>query len=243
MREGGKILSRILKTIKKSAIPGIETIQLEKIAQKEIKSIGAECAFLGYKGSEKEKPFPSCLCTSINEEIVHVPPSHRRLKNGDILKLDIGIKWKGFYLDMATTVGVGEISREGKRLIRVTRDSLKNAIRILRPGITFGDLGFMIQQYIESHGFNVVRELCGHGIGRELHEDPRVLNYGKRGEGEIVREGMVFCIEPMVTMKDWRLERTKDGFGFKTKDNSLTAHFEATVFVTKNGCESFTNLI
>jgi methionyl aminopeptidase len=141
---------------------------------------------------------------------------------------------------MAITVPVGKVSFEAQRLIRVTKKALKLAIKKARPGNTFGDIGNTIQRYVESQGFNVVRELCGHGIGRELHEEPKILNYGKRKIGEKIKEGMVFCIEPMVTAKDWHLKRTKDGFGYQTLDGSLTAHFEHTIAVTKNSCKILT---
>jgi len=186
-------------------------------------------------------PIHFCLCTSVNEEIVHVPPSNRVLKEGDVLKLDLGIFYKGFHTDMAITVPVGKVSFEAQRLIRATKKALKLAIKKVKPGNTFGDIGNTIQRYVESQGFNVVRELCGHGIGRELHEEPKILNYGKRKSGEKIKEGMVFCIEPMVTAGDWHLKRTKDGFGYQTVDGSLTAHFEHTIAVTKNGCRVLTS--
>lgn len=230
MREGGKILAKILEELKKIILPGVKTKDLEALAEKLILESGGKCAFKGFEN------YPSCICTSINEEIVHVPPSERVLKDGDILKLDLGLFWKGFYLDMAETIGVGKISFEAQRLIRVTKKALKLAIKKIKPDITrTGDIGNTIQRYVESQGFNVIRDLCGHGIGRNLHEDPKILNFGKRRQGEKIKVGMVICIEPMVTMGDWRLERTKDGFGFKTRDNSLTAHFEHTIAITKNG--------
>jgi methionyl aminopeptidase len=242
MREGGKVLAQIMEKLKEGVKPGLKTIELEKEAQKLFKKSGGKCSFLGYRSSKEEKPYPSCLCASVNEEIVHVPPSERVLKEGDILKLDLGIFWKGYHLDMAITVGVGKISFKAQRLIRVTKKALKLAIKKARPGNTFGDIGNTIQRYVESQGFSVVRELCGHGIGKKLHEDPKILNYGKRKTGEKIREGMTFCIEPMVTMGDWKLEKTKDGFGYKTKDNSLTAHFEHTVAVIKDSCQILTSL-
>jgi methionyl aminopeptidase len=244
MAEGGKILAKIMKELEINVKPGITTMELEKLAESLILKAGGKCSFKGYKSKDKEsiRPYPFCLCTSVNEEIVHVPPSNRVLKEGDILKLDLGIFYKGFHTDMAITVPVGKVSFEAQRLIRVTKKALKLAIKKVRPGNTFGDIGNTIQRYVESQGFNVVRELCGHGIGRELHEDPQILNYGKRKTGEKIKEGMVFCIEPMVTAGDWHLKRTKDGFGYQTVDGSLTAHFEHTVAVTKSGCEVLTEL-
>jgi methionyl aminopeptidase len=230
--------------LKKRVRPGITTMELEKLAESLILKAGGKCSFKGYKSKDGEsiRPYPYCLCTSVNEEIVHVPPSERVLKEGDVLKIDIGILYKGFHTDMAITVPVGKVSFEAQRLIRVTKKALKLAIKKAKPGNTFGDIGNTIQRYVESQGFNVVRELCGHGIGRELHEEPQILNYGKRKTGEKIKEGMVFCIEPMVTAGDWHLKRTKDGFGYQTVDGSLTAHFEHTVAVTKNGGRVLTNL-
>jgi methionyl aminopeptidase len=244
MAEGGKILAKIMKELKKKIKPGITTMELEKLAESLILKSGGKCSFKGYKSKDGEsvRPYPFCLCASVNEEIVHVPPSTRVLKEGDILKIDIGMFYKGFHTDMAITVPIGKVSFEAQRLIRVTKKALKLAIKKVRPGNTFGDIGNTIQRYVESQGFNVVRELCGHGIGRELHEDPQILNYGKRKTGEKIKEGMVFCIEPMVTAGDWHLKRTKDGFGYQTVDGSLTAHFEHTIAVTKKGAKVLTQI-
>jgi methionyl aminopeptidase len=243
MAEGGRILAKIMNELKKKVKPGITTMELEKLAESLILKAGGKCSFKGYKSKDGEsaRPYPFCLCTSVNEEIVHVPPSNRVLKEGDVLKLDLGIFYKGFHTDMAITVPVGKVSFEAQRLIRATKKALKLAIKKVKPGNTFGDIGNTIQRYVESQGFNVVRELCGHGIGRELHEEPKILNYGKRKSGEKIKEGMVFCIEPMVTAGDWHLKRTKDGFGYQTVDGSLTAHFEHTIAVTKNGCRVLTS--
>lgn len=236
MREGGRVLASILEKISKKVAPGISTLELELLAQKLTKEAKARCAFLGYQN------YPSCLCTSLNEEIVHVPPSSRILKEGDVLKIDFGIIWKGYYLDMAITVGVGKISFEAQRLIRVTKKALKLAIKKVRPGNTVGDIGNTIERYVKSQGFSIIEDLCGHGIGKKLHEEPQILNFGKRGKGELLKEGMVFCIEPMVALGKGKIEKTKDGFGYKTADNSLSAHFEHTVAVTKNGAEVLTSL-
>lgn len=242
MAEGGKILAKIMKELEKNVRPGITTKELDRLAESLILKSGGKCSFKGYKDKEGDTAlvFPTCLCTSINEEIVHVAPSERILKEGDIISLDLGLFWKGFHLDMAITVPVGKVSPEAQRLIRVTKKALKRGIKKVKPGNTFGDIGNTIQRYVESQGFNVVRDLCGHGIGKELHEEPKILNYGKRGAGEEIKEGMVFCIEPMVTMGDWRIKRTKNGFGYQTQDGSLSAHFEHTIAVTKNGCKILT---
>ena len=243
MKEGGQKLAQILKKLKESVKPGIKTKDLEELAKKLVSKEGAICSFKGYKDKESTSlPYPACLCTSVNEELVHVPPSNRVLKEGDVLKLDLGIFYKGFHTDMAITIPVGKISFEAQRLIRVTKKALKLAIKKARPGNTFGDIGNTIQRYVESQGFNVIRDLCGHGIGKNLHEEPKILNFGKRKTGEKIKEGMVFCIEPMVSLGDWKIEKTKDGFGYKMKDNSLCAHFEDTIAITKKGALVLTKL-
>jgi len=237
MAEDGKILAKIMKELEKNVKPGITTKELDRLAESLILKSGGKCSFKGYlsKDGETVRPYPACLCTSVNEEIVHAVPSERILKEGDIISLDSGILYKGFHTDMAITVGVGKISPEIQRLIRVTKKALKMGIKKARIGNTFGDIGNTIQRYVESQGFNVVRELCGHGIGRELHEDPQILNYGKRHTGPEIKEGMVFCLEPMVTVGDWHIKRGKDGYSYETIDNSLSAHFEHMMTATKEG--------
>ena len=236
MAEGGKILAKIMKELEKQVKPGIATKELDRIAETLIFKYGSRCSFKGYQN------YPSCLCTSVNEEIVHAVPSDKIIKEGDIISLDLGIFYKGFHTDMALTLPVGKISPEAQRLIRVTKKALKRGIKKVRPGNTFGDIGNTIQRYVESQKFNVVRDLCGHGIGKEIHEDPKILNYGNRHSGSEIKEGMVFCIEPMVTAGDWKLKKTKDGFGFETEDGSLSAHFEHTIAVTKESCRVLTDL-
>ncbi|MDP2864510.1 MAG: type I methionyl aminopeptidase [bacterium] len=236
MRGGGEILAKIMKELGKKVQPGITTKKLDRLAESLILKSGGKCSFKGYE------EYPSCLCTSINEEIVHALPSDRALKEGEIISLDLGILYKGFHTDMAVTFPVGKVDPETQRLIRVTKKSLKRGIKKVHPGNTFGDIGNTIQRYIESQGFNVVRDLCGHGIGREIHEEPQILNYGKRHTGPEIKEGMVFCLEPMVTIGEWKIKKTKDGYGFKTQDGSLSAHFEHTMAVTKDGCQVLTNL-
>ena len=229
MAEGGRKLAQIMKELKERVRPGIQTRELNQLAEGLILKESGKCSFKNYNG------FPACLCVSINEEIVHGVPSERILKNGDIVSLDLGMKYKGFHTDMAITLPVGEIDPETARLIRVTKKALKLAIKKAKPGNTFGDIGNTIQRYVQSQGFRVIRELCGHGIGKELHEDPQILNYGKRKSGPKLIEGMVFCLEPMVTMGDYRIKKERNGFAFKTKDDSLSAHFEHMVAVTKQG--------
>lgn len=234
MREGGKRLAEVMTKLVSLVKPGVATKELDTASQTLILTAGGELAFKGYDG------FPGAICTSVNEEVVHSVPSSRVLKEGDIVTLDIGLVWKGWFLDMARTVPVGEIDKETMRLCEVTQQSLEVGIREARAGARVGDIGSAVQQFVEKHGYNVVRELCGHGIGKDLHEDPKVLNYGKKDTGEILKEGMVICIEPMVTIGDWKLKRSKDGHGFETKDGSLSCHFEDAIAITSRGPQVLT---
>lgn len=236
MAEGGKILAGIIKKLEEKVRPGITTQEINRLAESLILDCGGRCSFKGYNS------FPACLCTSINEEIIHAIPSDRILKEGEIISLDLGIFYKDFHTDMAVTLPVGKIKPETARLLRITKKALKIAIKKVRPGNTFGDIGNTIQRYVESQGFNIVQELCGHGIGRQLHEEPEVLNFGKRRTGPELLEGMVFCIEPLISVGDWRIKKAKDGYAYQTIDNSLSCHFEHTVAVTKEGAQILTEL-
>jgi len=236
MREGGRKLAEVMARLVSIVKPGVVTKELDRAARSLILGVGAKLAFEGYDG------FPGAICTSVNEEVVHSVPSSRVLKEGDIITLDIGLVWQGWFLDMARTVPVGGIDKKTMRLCEVTRQSLEIGIRKARVGGRVGDIGYVIQQFVESNGYNVVRELSGHGIGKNLHEDPKIPNFGKRGEGEKLKEGMVICIEPMVTIGDWKLKRSKDGHGFQTKDGSLSCHFEDTTVISKQGPEVLTKL-
>ena len=236
MEEGGKMLASIMKELERLVGPGIATKELDGLAENLVFKYKAKPSFRGYQG------FPACLCVSINEEIVHGLPSERTLKEGDIVSLDLGLLYKGYHADMAVTLPVGKIDPEASRLLRITKKALKRGIKKTRLGNTFGDISNTIQRCAESQGFGVVRELCGHGIGKELHEEPQILNYGKRKKGPEIKEGMVFCLEPMLTAGDWKMKKTADGFGFATIDGSLSAHFEHTVAVTKSGVKILTLL-
>lgn len=229
MREGGKILASVLKEIKKQARSGVTTLELDRAAEALILSYGANPSFKGYEG------FPYSLCASVNENIVHGYPSDYVLQNGDVLGLDLGILYKGFNTDTAVTVPVGKVSAKARKLIKTAEKSLKIGIKKAKPGSTVGDIGNAIQKFVESHGYGVVRDLCGHGIGRAVHEDPRIPNFGKKKTGEELKEGMVICIEPMITMGNHELVKSKDGYGYASKDGSFTAHFEHTIAITKKG--------
>jgi len=236
MKEGGRILAKILQKLSQEVKPGITTNYLEELAKKLIFSFDAESSFLGFEG------FPAVLCVSINEEIVHGIPSERILQEGDVLKLDMGVFYKGFHTDSALTVIVGE-SRDfpKKELLRVTREALEIGITQAKIGNTTGDIGSTIQKFVRKNGFEVVQDLVGHGIGKELHEPPQVPNFGKPKTGAELFEGMVIAIEPMVVVGKKETKKGKDGFSFVTKDGSLSAHFEHTVAVTKNGPLVLTN--
>ncbi len=236
MREGGIILAGIMKEVIRAAEAGITTSELDRLAESLIFKYGGKPSFKGHEG------YPAVLCTSLNEEIVHALPSSKKLKEGDVLSLDLGILYKGFHTDMAVTIPIGEVDFETKRLIKATRKALKRGIKKVRPQKSFGDVSNTIQRYAEDQGFSVVRDLCGHGIGRELHEEPQILNFGARGKGPKIKEGMCFCLEPMLTAGSWEIEKGKDGFSFKAKDNSLSAHFEHTLAVTADGCRVLTAL-
>ena len=234
--EGGKILAEVLNHIKKMAKPGITTLELDRAAEALILKQGAKPAFKGYEN------FPYSLCTSINDVVVHGFPSDYKLKDGDIVGLDLGVLYKGYNTDMALTVAVGNVSFQAKRLLMVANKAIKRGIKKARVGNTTGDIGNTIQRYVQDQGYGVVRDLCGHGIGKELHEDPQIPNYGQRHKGTELKEGMVICIEPMITMGDWHLKKAKDGYGYATKDGSLAAHFEHTITITKDGAKVLTGI-
>lgn len=236
MAEAGKILAKVLKEVEKMAKPGISTLELDRACEALILSSGAKPAFKGYDG------FKYSLCASVNENVVHGLPSDYILKEGDIIGLDSGVIYKGYYADMAVSAAVGKASFEAKRLINVAKKSLRLAIKKAKIGNTVGDIGNTVQRFVEGQGFSVVRDLCGHGIGKNLHEDPRIPNFGARGTGEKLVDGMVICIEPMISAGDYNLKKSKDGYGFATKDSSLSAHFEHTIAITKKGPVILTEL-
>ncbi|HCC60167.1 MAG: type I methionyl aminopeptidase [Candidatus Staskawiczbacteria bacterium RIFOXYC1_FULL_37_43] len=236
MAEAGKILANVLKEIERLVKPGIATIELDRAAEALILLRKAKPGFKGYDG------FPYSLCVSVNENVVHGLPSEYILKEGDAVSLDLGVLYRGYYSDMAATVPVGKVSFEAKRLIQAAKKALKRGIKKAKAGNTVGDIGNTIQRYIESQGYGVIRDLCGHGIGKDLHEDPKIPNFGKRGEGDKLVEGMVICIEPMLSQGNWQLKKSEDGYGYSTKDGLLSAHFEHTIAITKKGPVVLTEL-
>ena len=237
MRQGGQKLAEVMAEVQSLVKPGITTLELDQAAQRAIKKKGGTPSFLGYQ------EFPKTLCTSINSQVVHgIPSQDVKAKDGDILSLDCGLKYQGFHTDMAKTMLIGQVSPEAKKLVAATKEALKLFVKMVRPGILLGDIGFAVQTLVESRGFNVVRDLVGHGIGRELHEEPKIQNYGVKGTGVELKAGMTLAFEPMVTAGDYHLKTWDDGWTVETVDKSLSAHFEHTILVTENGAKVLTQL-
>jgi methionyl aminopeptidase len=230
MRVSNLIVVEVLEILRENVKPGITTMDLERITEEETKRKGAKSAFKGYRD------YPYCLCTSINDEVVHGMPSRNRVLNeGDILSIDFGVLYDGYYGDSAVTLPVGEVSTEAARLIDVTATSLDRAIDAAQVGNRLMDISFAVQEYVEREGFSVVRDFVGHGIGRGLHEPPQVPNFGKPGRGIRLKEGMVLAIEPMINMGRSEVKILEDGWTAVTEDGSLSAHFEHSVAITSKG--------
>ncbi|MFA5145249.1 MAG: type I methionyl aminopeptidase [Candidatus Omnitrophota bacterium] len=234
LRRSGKILARVLKKLERSIKPGISTAEINGLAEELILREHTVAAFKGYKG------FPASICTSINEEIVHGIPGEQRLKEGDIISLDLGIDYEGYFSDSAVTLGVGKISPQKKKLIEVTKKALYAGIKQMRPENRLSDISSSIQKYVENNGFSVVRQFVGHGIGCNLHEEPEIPNFGRPGEGPVLKKNMVFAVEPMVNMGTWEAEILDNGWTAVTKDRFPSAHFEHTVAITEKGPEILT---
>jgi methionyl aminopeptidase len=229
MRAANALVADVLAQLAAMVAPGVSTRELDRTAERLVREHGAEPAFKGYRG------YPATLCASVNEQVVHGIPSDRPLSEGDILSLDMGVKLNGFYGDSAVTVPVGRIGEDAVKLLQVTEQALERGIRQVRVGGRISDIGHAVQEHVESHGFSVVREFVGHGIGVALHEEPQIANYGEPGRGPRMVEGMVFAIEPMVNMGRPAVKVLADGWTAVTRDGSLSAHFEHTVAVTKDG--------
>ncbi len=244
LKEGGKRHAFILKEIAKAALPGVSTAALNDLAEKLITEKGDTPAFLHYKPYGAKRPYPASLCVSVNDEIVHGIPNEgpKILKDGDIVSLDLGLKHGGLITDMAITVAVGKISKDAEKLLKVTEEALYAGIKAAKLGSTVGDVGFAIESVINPHGFGIVRELAGHGVGYKVHEDPYVPNFGKKGEGEKLMSGMVIAIEPMVNLGGDEITLDDDGYTYRTKDGSLSAHFEHTILITEGDAEIITKL-
>ena len=229
MRAASVLVAEVLAELGAIVAPGVSTLDLDVAAEKMVRDGGAEPAFKGYRG------YPNTLCASANDQVIHGIPSRRPLVEGDILSLDMGVKMNGYFGDSAITVAVGRVSEEARRLLRVTEESLEKGIEQVRLGGRISDIGHAIQKHVEAHGFSVVREFVGHGIGASLHEEPQIANYGDPGRGPRLAEGMTLAIEPMVNVGKPSVKMLSDGWTAVTRDGSLSAHFEHTVAVTKNG--------
>lgn len=232
--QAGKILARILKAVSREAKAGIKLSQLNRLAYQLTKKEKAEPAFLGYRPDGATKPFGASICASVNEVVVHGFPSDYELRSGDILKIDFGVEYKKFFADAAITLAIGNISGEARHLIKITKLALDKAVKILKPGRTLGDIGWIIQRTAEKEKLKTIRDLTGHGIGRELHEEPTIYNFGERGKGPVLKSGMVLAIEPMLAIGSEKIVQRPDE-SWATIDGSLSAHFEHTVAITEKG--------
>ena len=236
MRRAGRVAAQALQAVADAVRPGITTRELDQIAEDRIRALGGVPSFLGYRG------FPASICTSVDDEVVHGIPGPRKLRVGEIISLDLGAVVDGFHGDLAVTVPVGKVSDEVAKLLQVTREALEVGIRAVRPEGHLGDVGAAIQRYVEKHGYSVVREFAGHGIGRRLHEEPQIPNFGRPGNGVILRPGMTLAIEPMVNMGTSEVGMEPDGWTVKTRDHKPSAHFEHTVAVSTDGPVVLTRL-
>jgi methionyl aminopeptidase len=236
MKRAGRIVATVLQILKSQVRPGMKTKELDIIAGREIEKLGAKPSFKGYRG------FPANLCVSVNDEIVHGIPGERVLKEGDVVSLDLGAVFNGFQGDAALTVGAGEVSPQARRLMEATEGALKAGIAAARPGARLGDISATIQHYAESRGYSVVREYTGHGIGREMHEEPQIPNFGMAGSGPVLKKGMALALEPMVNVGDWHTRVDDDHWTVLTADGGLSAHFENTIAITDGEPEVLTTV-
>jgi methionyl aminopeptidase len=240
MRDAGRVVAQALDALEAAAKPGVTLLELEEIAAEHIKRSGATSSFLHYKAGRDIPPYPKVLCASVNEVVVHGIPSSQRLVEGDIVGLDFGVHVRGYHGDASRTVTVGKVSTERQKLVDVARQALEIAIGQARPGNRVGDIGAAVQAFIEGNGFSVVRDFVGHGIGRRMHEEPQVPNYGKPRNGPRLKPGMVIAIEPMVNEGGFETEILPDRWTVVTKDRRPSAHFEHTVAITETGSEILT---
>jgi methionyl aminopeptidase len=243
LREGGKRLAAILDKVAKKVAPGISAMELDEYAEQLIREGGDEPAFKGYQPSHHMEPYPASLCVSVNNQVVHgIPKKEVILKEGDIVSIDLGLKHKGMFTDHAVTVAVGKVSKKDEELLRATKEALMTGIQAARGGARVGDIGYAIQSFVKKHGYGIVRDLAGHGVGREIHEDPFIPNYGKAGKGEHLVPGMVVAIEPMLNLGGDDTIVDADGYTVKTADGSKSAHFEHTVLITEGEPEILTEI-
>src|SRR5690349_22310918 len=237
LRRVNQLVGTILAALRRMVVPGATTQDLDAFAEAQVRAAGAQPAFKGYHG------YPATICASVNDEVIHgIPSAHRVLQEGDVISIDVGASLDGYFGDSAVTLPVGRVSEEAARLLRVTEESLYKAIERVRLGGRLSDIGHAVQKHVESHGFSVVREFVGHGIGQQMHEEPQVPNYGEPGRGPRLAEGMVLAIEPMVNAGKPAVKVLSDGWTAVTRDRSLSAHFEHTVALTAQGPQILTTL-
>ena len=239
IRESSRIVAEVLRLVGSQIRPGVTTLELDELAEDYIRSADAEPAFKGYEGLAKT-PFPGTLCTSIDQEVVHGIPSQRRLREGEIVSIDVGVRKNGYYGDAAMTFAVGQIEAEKARLMQVTQEALAKGLKEAVAGNFVEDISYAVQQHVESGGFSVVRDLVGHGVGKELHEEPAVPNYGKPGTGLKLKNGMTLAVEPMVNLGHWRVKVAPDGWTVLTADGLPSAHFEHTIAIVDGKPEILT---
>ena len=243
IREGGKRLAFVLNKVKEMIKPGISTLELDRYAEGLIKEAGDYPAFLNYRPEGADTPYPASLCVSVNEEVVHgIPNKDKILKEGDIVSIDLGLRHKGLYTDMAMTVGVGEISNGSKKLLEITERALKVGISAAQCGARIGDIGHAIESFVRPHKYGIVEILAGHGVGKKIHEDPYIPNFGKANTGAKLEKGMIIAIEPMINNGTKNVVLQKDGWTFKTADAKRSAHFEHTILITDGEPEILTLL-
>ncbi|MBI4225409.1 MAG: type I methionyl aminopeptidase [Candidatus Sungbacteria bacterium] len=243
LREGGKLLALVLEQVAAAVAPGVSTWELDALAERLIVESGGIPSFKGYRVTGIRTPYPATMCISVNDEVVHaIPRKDKILAEGDVVSLDIGMWYKKLCTDMAITVGVGKVTAETERMIAAAKESLDLGIAAVRPGAHVGDIGHAVEERLKKDRLGIVRDLAGHGVGYELHEDPFIPNFGSPGTGPELKEGMVIAIEPMATLGTWRVILADDDWTYKTADHSLAAHFEHTLAVTKTGAEVLTRV-
>lgn len=243
MREAGRVTAEAKARVKAAVAPGVTTLELDQIAEEEIRRLGGIPSFKGYTAGGARTPFPGTICASLNHEIVHgIPSNSRVLQEGDMLSVDIGAVVEGFHGDTAFTIGVGSVAEATQRLMDATSEALRQGIDKAGPGARIGDISAAVESYAKSLGYSVVKQYVGHGIGRSLHEEPQVPNYGMAGRGPLLRKGMTIAIEPMLNVGGWETLELEDGWTVVTADGSLSAHFEDTIAITEDGFEVLTSL-
>ena len=241
LRKAGHILATVLKELSAMTRVGVSTAELDLAAEKSIRAAGAVPAFLGYKPQGASYPYPATLCVSINDEVVHgIPSTERVLQTGDLVKLDLGLSYEGYFVDSATTVCVGECTQEEQRLLEATKEATRDAIAAAKVGGRVGDIGAAVERVAKKYNFEIVQDLGGHAVGKSVHEKPFIPNEGREGEGELLKEGLVLAIEPMFALGGGDIELEADDWTYRTRDGKRSSHFEHTVILTKNGPEILT---